>query len=340
MSEDMKVGNQNEVLNDYGSIIQKNMGAIDKAVQDINNLKTPSVNGGGGADSFNLMTDVMMAKAGPAGFMAQLHADLGLNSGVENSAFFGHGSAKRPRTKKEAALAAKVRMLMSNSNPVTGKLTRQQNLTMWKEVRRELAGVGKSKNPMMNGGSGLDFMGNKTGSGGKKRFPTKADIMNNMNQLDGLGLGEIRQNIETANYCKSHRTLFEDILGAEAGWEEAKASLKTQQKDEVVRIAAGMTLERRDTLMQDVLSAEHYLLLKIQEGRAGPEHDPLLRQQEEEKLEKQKEMEQEHHRQREIEAQAFHVSQQIAPPAPLAPPMPDFGKSHSEKEKEEKERWS
>jgi hypothetical protein len=337
-SEDMKVGNQNQVLNDYKQLEQKNVGAIDKAVQDMNNLKTPTVGGGGGSDGFNVMTDMMAAKAGPVGFMAQLHADLGLNQGVENSAFFGGGGGGRPRDKKSAALAAKIRMLMSNSNPVTGKLSRQQNLALWREVRREMSGVGnKSKNPMMGGGSGFNsFSGEKTAKGPLKKFPTKADLLNNTHLLENIGLGEIKQNLDTIHYSKNHRTLFEDITGTEMGWEEAKASLKTQQKDEVIRIASTMPEERRDVLVQDVLSAEHYLMLKIQEGKAQS-HEQTLRREEEDRLGREREQAEERKRQRELAQHAAAITPQPAAPEP---PKPTWSPAPLEKEKSKEDSES
>jgi hypothetical protein len=336
-AEEMRVGNPNEVLNNYDGIIQKNLGAIDKAVQDISHLKTPTVGGGGGADAFNIVTDTIMAKAGPIGFLAELHADLGVGGGggIDNSAFFGGGS-RRPRTKRDAILAAKIRMLTTNSSSMTGKLTRQQNLALWKEVRRELSGTGvKSKNPMGGGGSGINsFTGEKTG-GAKKRFPTKADLLANPNKLEQIGLGEIKQNLDTAHYQKQHRTLFEDILGTEMNWEEAKASLKTQQADEVMRVVSTTrTEEKRDLIAQDVLSAEHYLLFKMQESKAREPEQPRETQ-EREREEQVKLQEEEQRRQIERERELAQHAAPLMTKIPTAPepPKPSWDKpAHTAKD--------
>lgn len=263
---DMEVGNQQEVVNNYDSIIRNNTGAYDKALTDMSMGKAPTVNGGGG-EGFNLLTEAMVAKSGPAGGMFGAASEAGLfggGSATENSSFFGGGGGK-PRTKADVHRQRRFQMALTNSNPITGKLTRQQNLALWKDIRREMSGhAPKSKNPM-SGGSGKSFTGEKEGSAREKMFPTKGDL-NNPHVLRRFGLHKIAERIADAQRARVNRTLFEDLKGSDMGFQDAKESLKTQQKDEVRRVAeTTMVDEKRDSVLQDVMAQEDFEKYKREE---------------------------------------------------------------------------
>jgi hypothetical protein len=264
---DLTPGSQNEGNpNDYQQLKQNNMGALDKAVQDIHNFKLPSVEGASGSDGFNTLTEMAVtSKGGAVGFMANLHAD----TSIENSSFFGSTSKGKPRDKKSVALANKIKMVTSNSHPVTGKLSKQQNLALWKEVRRELSGFQtKSKNPM-SGSSGFGFTGEKTGAAHEKRFPTKADLLNNSSLMAEAGLSVIGKNLNLISSMEKNRTIYEDMKGTDMNFDDAKASLKNQPKDDVMRVATTtLTDEKQDTVAQTVLDVEKYHQFRLNHDKS------------------------------------------------------------------------
>lgn len=316
MSE-MEPGNQQQVVNNYDTLARNNIGAIDKAMQDISQGKVPSANGGG--DGFSMVTEVIVAKSGPAGFVADVNSEIG-GGGVENSAFFGGGGHKR-RNKKEVALDNKMQMVLSNRNAVTGKLDRQQNLALWKEVRKEIA----------------------------KKFPTKGDVMANSARLAEIGCGQIKKNLENIHVARNNRSLYEDVQGSDMGLQDAKESLKTQPKEEVLRVAKTMTEEKRDALASDVLSSDHLYWFKKLESRKADED---WRENEKKELQAPPAEKQENaygvapgaaQAQKAMAALPDAAAEVMGPKAgPLAPPAPTWATKPpgAASDKDEKERWS
>lgn len=222
MSDNMKVGNPNEVVNDYKGILDANIGALHGAMKDIQAGKAPSAGGAGGSE-VNILSEMALAKTGAAGAAMHLFSETSKSHGI-NDSFFG-GGGKRGRTKKDVAFENTVRMAVTNYHPVMGKLSRADNLAAWSKVRKEMS----------------------------KSYPTLSDLQRNPEKF---GLGQIKQNMDAAVHGRDRRTTHEVVAGTEKGFQESRELIKTHNTDQVLDATEKMAPEKREAVIKQVLPAQ------------------------------------------------------------------------------------
>lgn len=248
MSERLDVLNQNEVYQDVRGVEMANFGMLDHLAREANSGKDISKIGDGG-DSFNFLTEMVGTKKAVVSGAMQVYGEVAGSTPMSGmDALMGGGG---PRDKRSRAQEALFSMNNSMGIPKTYAEKKQDAIT----IRMIQSGrFKKSKNPMMQGGTGLDFTGNKI----ERKKPTVLSaqmIMNNPHQ-HGYMAQKCVTNIGAARQVRENPSTSRTLMGLERGYDDAVQDAKRIDAGELFEKTQNKDPTMQEKMLESVLSKE------------------------------------------------------------------------------------